>query len=203
MTTTSQPARERILDAAERLVYQNGFNATTLDAILSDADASKGAFFHHFTGKEALGQALVARYAASDAALLDQAMAAAQATSDDPGNQALEFLRYFEQRAKEASSLHPGCLFVSFIYERGPGVPAADDVIVESILAWRHRLLDLLEKAVVDHPRLGEVDLESLADQVFTVFEGGFVLARATNDWSHLSRQLGHLRHYMELLLAD
>ena len=46
-------------------------------------------------------------------------------------------------------------------------------------------------------------DLPSLADQVFTVFEGGFVLARATNDWSHLSRQLGHLRHYMELLLAD
>jgi TetR/AcrR family transcriptional repressor of nem operon len=202
MMTTTQSARDRILDAAERLVYEHGFNATTLDAILADANASKGAFFHHFTGKEALGQALVARYAESDAALLDEAMATARATGDDPGEQALAFLRFFEKRAEEASSLHPGCLFVSFIYERGPGVPAADDVIVESIMAWRGCLLDLLQKAADDHPRLREVDLVSLADQVFTVFEGGFVLARATDDWSHLSRQLAHVRHYLELLLA-
>lgn len=201
-TTLQQSARERILDAAERLVYEHGFNATTLDAILSEADASKGAFFHHFTGKEALGQALVARYAERDAVLLGEAMAAAQAASEDPGEQAVAFLRFFEQGAAEASSLQPGCLFVSFIYERGPGVPADDDVIVDSILAWRDGLLGLLEKAADDHPRLREVDLVSLADQVFTVFEGGFVLARATDDWSHLSRQLAHLRHYVELLLA-
>jgi hypothetical protein len=56
--------------------------------------------------------------------------------------------------------------------------------------------------AAEHHPRLHEVDLVSLADQVFTVFEGGFVLARATDDWSHLGRQLGHLRHYVEFLLA-
>jgi hypothetical protein len=44
------------------------------------------------------------------------------------------------------------------------------------------------------------VDLESLADQVFTTFEGGFILARAMHDPSHLRAQLTHLRHYLELL---
>lgn len=201
MTTTTQSARDRILEAAERRVYERGFNATTLDGILEDAKASKGAFFHHFASKEALGRALIEQYAERDAALLDEAMEAAEATSDDPGEQVLAFLKYFEGQAADIPALPPGCLFVSYVYERGPGMPPDDDIVVEAIESWRQRLLTKLEKAAPDHPRLGEVDLESLADQAFTVFEGGFVLARATNDWTHLQRQLAHLHNYMELLL--
>jgi hypothetical protein len=36
---------------------------------------------------------------------------------------------------------------------------------------------------------------------VFSTFEGGFILARATNDPVHLRRQLSHMRKYLELLL--
>lgn len=201
MTIEAPSARERILDAAERLVYVHGFNATTLDSILTEAGASKGAFFHHFESKEALGRALIERYAERDHAVLDEAMGAAEATTNDPGEQVLAFLRFFEAGVSDAGDLPPGCLFVTFIYERGPGIPADDDVIIRSIEVWRQRVLGKLEEAARHHPRLAGTDLESLADQVFTIFEGGFVLARATNDWSHLSRQLGHLRHYMELLL--
>ena len=203
MATTTQSARERILDAAESLVYVHGFNATTLDAILREAGASKGAFFHHFDSKEALGNALVERYAQRDIELLDETMATAETLTDDPGGQAIAFIRIFEEGMSDVGTLQPGCLFVSFVYERGPGVRPDDDAIVRSIAAWRDRLLVKLEQAAPDHPRLQEVDLPSLADQVFTIFEGGFVLARATNDWSHLGRQLGHLRHYLELLLDE
>lgn len=203
MTITAPSARERILDAAERQVYQHGFNATTLESILTEAGASKGAFFHHFENKEALGRALIQRYAERDAVLLDEAMGAAEATTDDPGEQVLAFLRFFEEGVSSAGDLPPGCLFVTFIYERGPGIPADDDVIIRSIEIWRDRLLGKLEAAARQRPRLANTDLPSLADQVFTVFEGGFVLARATNDWSHLRSQLAHLRNYVALLLAD
>lgn len=203
VTTTTPSARERILDAAEQHVYEHGFSSTTLDAILDVANASKGAFFHHFESKEALGEALLARYAERDAALLDEFMSDAEAESDDPGEQVIAFLRAFEEAAGETNTIQPGCLFVSFIYERGPGVPSDDDVIVGSIEYWRDRIHAKLEMAAADHARLREVDLESLADQVFTIFEGGFVLARATNDWSHLAKQLAHLRTYLELLMGD
>ncbi len=203
VTTTTPSARERILDAAEQHVYEHGFSATTLDAILDVANASKGAFFHHFESKESLGEALLSRYAERDAALLDEFMSDAEAESDDPGEQVIAFIRGFEEAAGEANTMQPGCLFVSFIYERGPGVPDDDDVIVRSIEYWRDRILEKLDRAAADHPRLREVDLASLADQVFTIFEGGFVLARATDDWSHLTKQLAHLRRYLELLVAD
>ena len=45
-----------------------------------------------------------------------------------------------------------------------------------------------------------DVDLPSLADQVFTVFEGGFILARATGDPGALQAQVAHLRWYVSLL---
>ena len=199
--TEEVSTRDRILNAAEGLVIRHGFNATTLEAILGEAGASKGAFFHHFASKEALGNALVERYANADAAVLERFMGEAEALSDDPADQIVSFVRLYEEAAHDIANYQPGCLFVSFIYERGPGSPRDEDLILESIELWRDRILEKLELAAATRPRLSEVDLSALADMVFSTFEGGFILARATDEPDHLRRQLAHLRHYLELLL--
>jgi TetR/AcrR family transcriptional regulator, transcriptional repressor for nem operon len=51
--------RERLLQAAFREVYRSGFQAASLDAILAAAGVTKGALYHHFDGKEALGYTIV------------------------------------------------------------------------------------------------------------------------------------------------
>ena len=192
--------RTRLLDAAERLVLQHGFGSTTIDGVLADAKSSKGAFFHHFPSKAALGRALVERYAAADAELLESLMAAAEGESDDPADQLIAFVAGFERTAETLPELQPGCLFVSFIYESDLAGSGVDDVVSESVLLWRGRILDKLERAAARHRPLAPVDLPSLADQVFTTFEGGFLLARALDDPAALRRQIAHLRHYLELL---
>jgi TetR/AcrR family transcriptional regulator, transcriptional repressor for nem operon len=192
--------RERILDAAQRIVLERGFAATSVDAVLAEAPATKGAFFHHFPSKNELGRALLERYAAADERMLDDFMAAAEAESDDPADQLVAFLRHYEQVAAELAPTQPGCLFVSFIYERQLAGAGEDDLIASSIRHWRTRLLEKLEAAARAHPPATAVDLPSLADQVFTTFEGGFILARALHDPTHLRAQLAHLRHYLELL---
>jgi TetR/AcrR family transcriptional regulator, transcriptional repressor for nem operon len=192
--------RERILDAAQRIVLERGFAATSVDAVLAQAPATKGAFFHHFPSKNDLGRALLERYAAADERTLDDFMALAEAESDDPAEQLVAFVRHFEHAADELAPTQPGCLFVSFIYERQLAGRGEDDLIAESIRHWRARLLEKLEAAARVHPPAIVVDLHSLADQVFTTFEGGFILARAMHDRRHLRAQLAHLRHYLELL---
>lgn len=194
-------ARERILAAAEPLVLSQGFAATTVDAVLDQAGASKGAFFHHFPSKVDLGRALVDRYAQRDAELLEATMAAAEAATDDPAEQIIGFIGSFEKAADQLIAEQPGCLFVSFIYESGIADDETTNIMVESILHWRSRLLDKLEQAATDRPHLAEVDLRSLADQAFTTFEGAFLLARALDDPACVGRQLAHLRRYFELLL--
>jgi TetR/AcrR family transcriptional regulator, transcriptional repressor for nem operon len=194
--------RERILDTAQRIVLDRGFAATSVDAVLAEAPATKGAFFHHFPSKNHLGRALLERYAAADERMLEEFMALAEADSDDPAEQLVSFVRRFEEAAGELAPTQPGCLFVSFIYESQLATGGEDDLIATSILQWRGRLLEKLEAAAEVHPPAVPVDLPSLADQVFTAFEGGYILARALDEPGHLREQLAHVRHYLELLFG-
>src|SRR5690606_26965945 len=136
----------------EALVFERGFAATTVDAVLAGAGASKGAFFHHFDTKQQLGLALVERYAARDAALLDEAMSAAEQAADDPAEQLVAFTRFFEEAADAAVAAQPSCLFVSFIYERDLVSAETVAVVRGSILEWRERLRAKLEAAASSRP---------------------------------------------------
>ncbi len=54
-----QRTRERLLQAAFQEVYRSGFRGADLETILGKAGVTKGALYHHFRSKEALGYALV------------------------------------------------------------------------------------------------------------------------------------------------
>ena len=56
------PARERLLDAAERLVLEMGGGHLTLDAVAKFAGVSKGGLLYHFPSKDALVEAMVERH---------------------------------------------------------------------------------------------------------------------------------------------
>src|SRR5688572_9900022 len=196
------PVRDRILDAAHGLVLRQGFSATTVDAVLETAGASKGAFFHHFPTKRALGRALVERYAAGDREVLDRFLEQVEARTDDPAEQVVELVRAFEEAADGPLFEHPGCLFVSFVYEQVPDTDDVRPLIVEAIDHWRSRIRAKLAEAAEGARLPPDVDLDSLADQVFTTFEGAFILARATDDPRHVRAQLAHLRRYLGLLLG-
>ena len=45
------------MNAALRLIREKGYGATTVDELCAAAGVTKGAFFHHFKSKEALGVA--------------------------------------------------------------------------------------------------------------------------------------------------
>lgn len=51
---TSSPTRQRLLETAEVLFYEEGFHAVGLDRILAAVGISKQAFYRHFSSKEDL-----------------------------------------------------------------------------------------------------------------------------------------------------
>ena len=57
-----QRARDRLLDAAERLVLETGAGHLTLDAVAKFAGVSKGGLLYHFPSKDTLLEAMLARY---------------------------------------------------------------------------------------------------------------------------------------------
>lgn len=51
--------RGQLIEVATRLFAEHGYEATSIEAVLSAAGVSRGALYHHFAGKEALFEAVV------------------------------------------------------------------------------------------------------------------------------------------------
>jgi AcrR family transcriptional regulator len=52
--------RRHLLDVATRLFADRGYEGTSIEAVLEAAGVSRGSLYHHFPGKEALFEAVVA-----------------------------------------------------------------------------------------------------------------------------------------------
>lgn len=50
----SRNTKKKIVSAAWRLFYEQGYDNTTVDEIVEESGTSKGSFYHYFEGKDAL-----------------------------------------------------------------------------------------------------------------------------------------------------
>jgi len=193
--------RERILQVAERLVTDQGYNATSVDQVIAASASSKGAFFHHFSSKAALAAALVDRYVAADLAHLDAGLAAA-AGIDDPITRVLAFLRHYEDGADELMAAQSGCLYATVLAEREFTGSEINRQVAKAELAWRDAFADLLRPALaVAGSDSSDVDADALADHLYTTFEGAFILCRTLEEPAAMRAQLRVFRQLVEALL--
>lgn len=197
-----EKTKERILDAAQALILDHGFGATTVDAVVSRAGITKGAFFHHFGSKGDLARSLVERYAVLDKQHLEQQMERAAKLATDPLQQVLVLIALYEEEFAQLAEPFPGCLFASYIYENKLFDEETIAVLRASTLMWRAVAKQMLERVAAVHPPKVPVDLESLADLFYALTEGSFIMTKTLGDKTLLARHTRHLRTYLELLFA-
>lgn len=53
-TKKAKSTKKKIVSAAWRLFYEQGYDDTTIDDIVEESGTSKGSFYHYFEGKDAL-----------------------------------------------------------------------------------------------------------------------------------------------------
>ena len=84
----SRNTKGRIVSAAWRLFYDQGYDNTTVDEIILESGTSKGSFYHYFEGKDALLSSL--------SYLFDEKYEALVAEMD-PGMESFDKLIYLNQ----------------------------------------------------------------------------------------------------------
>ena len=194
--------RTAIMDAAQELILQQGFAATSIDQIIARTGVTKGAFFYHFKSKSDLAHALVERYAALDAEHLERTLDRAERLARDPLQQILIFVGLLQEEAGELTEPFAGCLYASYCYE----VQLFDEhtfaVVRSGVQHWRERFCGKLQAAIDQHqPRLPATANE-LSGMILAIFEGSFILSRILAEPRYIAEQLGQYRNYLELLLA-
>src|SRR3569623_908428 len=70
----SASTRRALVDVAEELFAEHGYAAASLDAIVAGADVTKGALYHHYSGKQALFEAVFERVETDAARAIQKAL---------------------------------------------------------------------------------------------------------------------------------
>lgn len=93
----SDATKRALVDVAEQLFTTHGYSATSLDAIAAGADVTKGALYHHFSGKQAVFEAAFERVESR----ASSGVARATQGHDDPWDKAQAGLRAFLEAVQE------------------------------------------------------------------------------------------------------
>jgi len=93
----SASTKRALVDVAEGLFTEHGYTATSLDAVVAGAEVTKGALYHHFSGKAALFEAVFERVEQDATRSITQALKGRK----DPWEKAQAGLRQFLEVVQE------------------------------------------------------------------------------------------------------
>jgi TetR/AcrR family transcriptional regulator, transcriptional repressor for nem operon len=177
------------------LTLAKGFAATTVDEVCDEAEVSKGAFYHHFDSKGAMGIAALDQYFADLVAAIDDADVAAV---EDP----VERLRLFVAHVAAVCGgpvLRQGCLLGVFALEvagRDAEIRAAIAERFDRLAAGATQLI--AEAAAARHV---SVDAPALSNHLLMVVEGAIVLSKAHGDPDLVERHVRMFGDHLQLVL--
>lgn len=191
-------ARTRLLDAARDLIRAQGYAATTVDELCRAAGVTKGAFFHHFDSKEALGVAVAKQWQEMTSALF---AAAPYHAPSDPLRRVLAYIQ-FRKELITGEFCQFTCLGGTLLQEIYDSSPAMRDACADSILGHTATLEADIAAAMQQHAIESECTAESLARFTQTVIQGSFIMAKATGKPETAREGLDHLTRYVELLFS-
>lgn len=164
--------REKLIEAAQELLWDRGYAATSPRAILDVSGAGQGSMYHHFRGKEALAMAAVER----NGELIRQQI------RQDLGTDGTALQRIETYLRRERQVLR-GCRFGKLAQD--PDVMESDALSAEvaEMFVWMQAsVTTVIEdgKAAGEFP--ASLDSASVSAAVVAALQGAFVLARAAGD---------------------
>ena len=171
-------AKEKLLNAALGVIREKGYAATTVDDLCARAGVTKGAFFHHFKSKDALGVAAAQHWSTVTGALFERAP---YHDHPDPLDRVLAYID-FRRALLDGAIPEVTCVVGTMVQETYGQHPEIRDACAMSIFGHADTLVDDIHAAMRDRGVTGNWSAESLAAHTQAVLQGAFILAKAKGD---------------------
>ena len=198
VTRDPEATRQKILTAAFEEIHRNGFRSASLDQILKKTGLTKGAFYHHFPNKNALGYAVVDEVIRQ--LVLDEWVLPLEG-SDDP----LEALRArFESIPHENVDIACtiGCPLNNLAQEMSP----IDETFREKLEAvyglWKQKITEAFLRGQGAGTVRSDIDPHQCAAFIIASIEGALGMCKNARDPWVLESCLAGLTQYLESLRA-
>lgn len=171
-----QQTRKAVLDAAFQAVWRQGFQAASLNDILARTGLTKGAFYHHFPDKFALGRALV------EERLTDYVQDLWLTPMEVAVDPLAEMAQIVERHLLKAdpAALRLGCPLAALAQDLG-GLDDGFRGPLETLhRAWRKGVARALRQGQQRGAVRSDIDAEHVAAFIIAAWQGILAMARAT-----------------------
>lgn len=188
--------RDRLVEAARRLFWTQGYRGTSVADILDEAGVNSGSLYHFFGGKEGLLLAALERY---EELLRPVLIGPAYRRTEDPVERIFLILDGY-RRGLLATDFTHGCPVGNLALEVAESHPAAREAVRENFRAWRGAIEECVRDA---GDRLPDgADPERLAAFVLAVMEGGVMQARVEREIAPFDACVEELRDHFRRVLG-
>lgn len=170
--------RQRLLCAAHREIYERGFQAASLERILTDTGLSKGALYHHFETKQALGIAVVEEVIA---VRVHQEWIEPLMQAERPLD-VLAFLLDQKQRNAGPENVRLGCDLNNLMQEMSPCDEVFRNALHRVLQDWTDALTQALRRARALGQIRPDIDCKQAALFVIASMEGCAGLSKNLQD---------------------
>lgn len=190
--------RPKILAAAFEEFYEHGFQAGNMETIAGNAGVTKGALYHHFKDKAALGYAVVEEVVREPllAAYLEPL------ERDDGGDPLAVLQNALRKRADDFTTVGItfGCPLNNLMQEMSPLDEGFRTRVASTLETW----ISAFDDALVRAQRRGfvrqDVDTRRVAAFVVAAIEGSFGTAKNADSVHVLRSNLEVLAEFLEML---
>lgn len=193
---TKLSARDKLLNAALTVIRTKGYEATTVDDLCAAAGVTKGAFFHHFASKEALGVAAANHWSELTGAFFAAAPYHGHA---DPLDRVLGYID-FRRDLLKGELPEFTCLVGTMVQEIYDSNPPIRDACSASVRDHAAKVEADIAAALKQRGMRPTWTAKSLALHTQAVLQGAFILAKATGGPEIAAESVDHLRRYIEFL---
>ena len=183
-------AKERILAVASILFYEQGYNATGIQQIITESSLSKGAFYTHYKTKDDLGVAYMQKRNHDEITLLKQSIAHVT----DP----LKRYFYFIAAMKDVmvKTDFRGCAFANMCAEIPEGNHPIRKEAKFHYEAFRTLIKDIVNDVIQSDKQYKHLDVQHVTDHYMTIAVGALTISEIYRDtwpYDHALEQLAHL----------
>ncbi|NRB59062.1 MAG: TetR/AcrR family transcriptional regulator [Winogradskyella sp.] len=166
--------RHRIIETASTLFYNNGYNSTGINQIISEAGIAKATLYSHFKSKEDI---CIAYLQFKNSTFLRDIEDFT--TSKEKGSKQVLALFDFLQKFYQEKDFN-GCWCVKTVAE----IPKENKNIRTEIQSQKNDFINLIRKLVVNNLDISNENLDSLSRKIYLLYEAGVSESHLhQNDW--------------------
>ncbi|MBC7847433.1 MAG: TetR/AcrR family transcriptional regulator [Flavobacterium sp.] len=158
--------KERILEVATKLFYEQGYNNTGINQIIKDAEVAKASFYQYYPSKDDL----LADYLTNVSRKSNEDMRSFIADKTDYKEKILSLFDLLELFVIENN--FQGCNFLNVSAE----IPKENLKVNAIITNQKNKIRNLISEVLESAGR------QDIADEIYVLFDGAFVTSKVYND---------------------